>query len=615
MATLVQLEEGLQRAYNAGNMQYARILGAEIVRARQSKVNLIPDTPVNQPVPREPSLLDSVVGAGEAALATTTGAIGGTAGMIAGTAKGLTKQILSGTFGTPAGVRETEAEALRGAQALTYAPRTATGQDYAQNVGEVAAGLIPVAPLGGEMALLAKGGKQAAPVASSTLGAGVDATKGAVRAAAEKIAPADVKRAGAGIGSEGVSMEVLRREKSANLPVPIDLTKGAAGRDAAQLAFEKEAMKGPQGAPLRARIEQNNLQALQNFDSIIDASGALSPDLAATGSGLVKTLSEGYQKAKAKTRAAYAYAENSPEALAPVDPAPIIAHLNSVPSGLKTTALTDHAKQFAIRLGIAQPDEAGKLSPLPTNVKTMEALRKEISQATGFEPVEIRDSAILKKLIDAETEPMAGPLYKRARAEREAQARKYENRAIVARLVNNKRGMDDPQVPVTEVFNRTVLNSSPEEITFLKRVLKTNGKAGNAAWKELEAETIRHIREEATKGMGMDSADNKIVSPAQLHKTVTALDKNGRLDLMLGKQNARVVRDLNDVVRYVNTVPPGTLVNTSGTAGMLMAAIAEAGATGALTGLPVPIMSGLKVAFNGVRDAKTKARIARALGE
>jgi hypothetical protein len=368
---------------------------------------------------------------------------------------------------------------------------------------------------------------------------------------------------------------------------------------------------------------------LQNFDTLIDLSGAESPDLAATGTRLTKTLSEGYKAAKNKTNVAYRNARNSKEAEAPVDTATVVrigegadeisesvvTFLNKQVSGTPSAAVTDSARRIAVKHGIAG-EENGQLVPRTATVGQMEDFRRDVSGLAKFDDKQgMRQETILKKIIDAQTEPVAGPLYKKARAERTAQARKYENRAIVARLINNKRGSDDAMVPVDEVFRKTILNSSPEEITFLKRVLKTNGKAGEAAWRELEGETLKYIRDEATKGMGMDSADKPIVSPAKLHQAVSQLDKNGRLDLMLGKKNAQVVRDLNEVVRYVNTVPPGTLVNTSGTAGMLMAAIAEAGATGALTGLPVPVLSGLKLASKGIKDAKTRARIKKALGE
>ncbi|MNO61448.1 hypothetical protein D3C76_520960 [compost metagenome] len=84
---------------------------------------------------------------------------------------------------------------------------------------------------------------------------------------------------------------------------------------------------------------------------------------------------------------------------------------------------------------------------------------------------------------------------------------------------------------------------------------------------------------------------------------------------MLGKQNASIVRDLNDVLKYVNTVPPGTLINNSGTVGMLMAAMAEAGTLGATAGLPVPVITGLKALSSQIKSAKIKSKIKDALGE
>jgi hypothetical protein len=244
----------------------------------------------------------------------------------------------------------------------------------------------------------------------------------------------------------------------------------------------------------------------------------------------------------------------------------------------------------------------------------MEDFRREISGIAKFDdPTGIRDETILKKLIDLQTEPVAGDLYKKARQLRTQQATKYENRAIVANLIKNRKGMDDPKVAADQVFRKSILNASPDEITFLKRVLMTSGDDGKQAFKELQGATVRHIRDEATKGMGMDSNDRPLVSAAKLHQTVRALDANGRLDLMLGKKNAAIVRDLNDTVRYVSTMPPGTLINSSGTAGTLMAAIAEAGATGALTGLPLPVASGLRQIGKMRQEGRTKAKINDAL--
>jgi hypothetical protein len=388
-------------------------------------------------------------------------------------------------------------------------------------------------------------------------------------------------------------------------------------------------MKNPSlGAPLRARAEENGLQAMQNFDALIDMTGASAPDISATGNKVINALSDGYKAAKNKTNVAYVKAKKSAEANAPVDTnaivsigegdsaidASLISYLNGKVSGVPSSAVPDTARKLLVKMGMADEGPDGVLIGRPATVSKMEDFRKELSGTAKWDDRPgIREETIIKKLVDAQTEPVAGPLYQEARALRRQQSMKYENRAIVARLITNRKGMDDPTVAVDQVFNRSILNGSPEEITFLKRVLNTSGQDGRQAWKELQGSMVKHIQDEATKGMGMDSADRQMISPAKLHQTVSALDKNGRLDIVLGKKSANIIRDLNDVVRYVNTTPPGTLINNSGTAGTIMAAIAETGINGSLMGIPLPVLSGLKLLRQRIENNKIKAKITRAL--
>lgn len=660
----ITLPQQVSEAYASGQMSeqdradLERDIQAGLVRLPPTAASLIPDggpRPTQQgiiPTVREPSLADRILGTGEAALATGTGLTTGALGMIGGTVEGIAKSIMDGTYGTPQGAAQAEQIAAQRAEQMTYAPRTEQGQAQTQAIGELLGQFAPLGPMTGELAQLGAGTRMAVPgsvaaaervavPAAAKTAEAAKAAAGGVKTAAQTVAaapgrameamglrePSAPSPAMQSAGAAATEAATQRATQAESLPVPITLTKGAQSREAGQLAFEKEQIKGPLGEPLRQRAEENNLQALQNFESVIDSTGAAAPDIIPTGNKVVDALSKGYKEAKARTNAAYAKAKNSEEASASVDPSTpvtigegenavsssLIDYLNSQPSGLKTTGLLDHAKQYAVRLGVAEMDDSGKLIGKPTDVRTMEALRKEISQATGYEPVEIRDSTVLKKLIDAQTEPVAGPLYKQARALREQQARKYENRAVVARLITNRRGMEDPKVAIDQVFNKSILGGSPDEITFLKRVLNTSGNDGQQAWRELQGATVSHIRDEATKGMGLDSNNNPIVSPAKLHQTVSQLDKNGRLDIVLGKKNADVVRNLNEVVRYVNTVPPGTLINNSGTAATLLAAIGEAGATGALTGLPVPVLSTLRAVSKAIQNKRISAKINEAL--
>jgi hypothetical protein len=590
----------------------------------------------NAPAPQQPGVMDQIVGAGETALTLGTGAVGGTLGTLAGTLQGLSQQILSGQFGTPEAVRAVEKAAAAGAQALTYQPRTQAGQEQVQAVGQVLANVLPpvlpaiaapgavmqaartAAPtVGAARQIAGAAGQRAATATGQAIARPVQAATTAVRETLGMETPAvatTAPAAGARVsGGAAATPEAMRRTTTAeSLPVPVQLTKGAATRDAQQLAFEKEQIKSDLGGPLRQRAEENNLQALQNFDALAEMTDAQLMDLSSTGGAVVKSLTEGLTAAKNKTRAAYKAAEKAGELENNVTLNSVVDYINeNIPEG-DLAPILKAAQQKAIAIGAAVPDADGRLVAQPITLRQAESLRQTFQRA-GFEGADQFHGGSLKRAFDVETEGMGGDLYKKARQTRIDQARKFENRAIVARLIKNRKGMEDPQVAADQVFRKSILNSSPEEITFLKRVLLTSGKDGQQAFKELQGATVRHLRDEATKGMGMDSQDRPLISPAKLHQSVQALDANGRLDVILGKKNAQTVRDLDDVVRYVTTVPPGTLVNSSGTAGTLMAAIAEAGATGALTGLPLPVASGLRQIIKMRQEGRTKAKINEAL--
>jgi hypothetical protein len=620
------------------------------------------------PTPQQPSIGQQIVGAGETALTLGTGAIGGTLGTLAGTLSGLSQQILSGEFGTPQAMRAVEQAASKGAQALTYQPRTEAGQEMVQATGQFLGEVLPpvlpmiaapgalmqatrtAAPSVGAAGQITKAaGQRAATATGQAITKPIQAATTAVRETlgmeATPVAPAvGAQVSGASMGTamapsvgarvsggSAATPETLQRVTTAErLRVPVNLTKGAAQREAGQLEFEKEQIKGEFGAPLRNRAEENNLQILQNFDAAIDSTGAQAAFAgpSATGSSVVNSLSSGYQAAKNKTNVAYATAKKSPEAQAAVDTNSVvtigrgdqeitnslIGYINGKITGLPSSVVPDTARKLLTKLDLADVDDSGNLISKPATVGKLEEFRKELSGTAKFDDaVGLREETILKKLVDAQTDPFSGPLYKQAKALRTEQARKFENRAIVARLIKNRKGMQDPQVAVDQVFQRSILSGSPEEITFLKRVLLTSGKDGQQAFKELQAATFQHIRDQATSGVGTDSSGRALVSPAKLNQIVSQLDKNGRLDVIFGKQEAQRMRDLNEVVKYVTTVPPGTLINSSGTAGTLMAAMAEAGITGAVTGLPLPLMAGVKQIVKMRKEGRTKAKINEAL--
>jgi len=593
------------------------------------------------PTPQaDPSLVERIIGAGEAGLSTATSLTGGALGMAGGTVKGLAGAVMDGTYGTPQGAQQVEQAASDGASALTYQPRTPQGQAQTEAVGSALASAIPVMPLTGELQLLGRAGANAAPAAIGAARSAGNAVATGAREAGQAIGAkaqslrqsvtgAEPRTAGGNMSAAATDMTTLRDVQAASLPVPVELTRGAASRDAAQLGFEKEQMKSAEmGGPLRDRAEQNSHQIMQNFDAFVDQTGAVAPDIHAASKSVVNAIAQQAARDKTEIRTAYAKAEKAGEMATPVSLGKLVDYLNESAPDAATAPLLTTARAQAVKLGIAE-DVGGRLvatrgpgaggssimNNQPVNavtLKTAETFRQAINRNTDFEPTNIRQATIIKKLIDEATEGQGGDIYRQARVLRTNYARKYENRAAVADLITNRKGMDDPKVAIDKVFDRSVMQGSADELRFLRRVLQTSGEDGRQAWKELQGATINHIREAST-ALAKDSLDRDMVSTAKLNAVIKRLDKDGKLEIMFGKKGAETMRTLNEVVAYVNTVPPGTLINSSGTAGTLMAAMAEMGVSGTLIGLPLPVMTGLRQIARSIKDVKLKNRINAAL--
>lgn len=586
---------------------------------------------------KEPTFGERLAGAGEAALALGTGMTGGALGTFTGTVGQMAQEALTGEFGTREAANRIEQAGQQAASNLTYAPRTEAGQEYTQAAGNVLQQLIPIGMLPGQMAGLAQGVRVAQPAAAAAARAAAvpvqqagAAVAGGARRAAGAVAAAPGRAmealgvresnpaaASGGMRSGGAAAtpaELARYEQARSLPVPMNekLTAGEVTRNPEILAFEKEQIRGPEGQPLRTRAEEKNLAVMQNVDALFEMTDAQAASSVEAGGAVQKALMDGYQAAKNRTRAAYKAAEKAGEMEAYVTLEPVVDYINANIAESDLAPILNAAKKKALATGAATLDADGNLVATPITLQKAEGLRQTFQRA-GYEGADMFHGRQLRDVYDAATEGLGGNMYALARKTRREQAMKFENRAVVSRLVSNVKGMDDPRVYADQVFQKSILGAAPQEITFLKRVLQTSGDDGKQAWKELQGSLIRHIEQQATKGNGMDSQGRPLVSSNQLHKAVQDMDSNGRLDIVLGKKNAATVRDLNEVVRYITTAPPGTQINNSGTSMALMMAIGEAGSAGALTGLPIPAVSIIKALGAQIKSAKLRTKINKTL--
>ena len=598
----------------------------------------------------EPTLADQALGALEAGATTLTGATGGALGMTGGLVGGVAKSILDGTFGTKEAADLTERYMAEGANALTYQPRTATGQQYAENVGQVMQQVLPVAAIAPALSVpgAAAAGRAAAadaaravpPAAAQVARTAATATRNAADSALQRL-PESIRPVAreaqptpgtlGSAGSAGTDMAAQRRALAESMGFEGDsaLTRGQATRDPAQLKFEVETAKLPEeGATLRQRRVAQNERILQNFDQWIDDTGAQAPTLRATGAAVDEALVAQSRRDKTEVNVAYGRARRSPEAAAAVDQSRLVQlgeaenaisstpvdYINSQPTGLPSTGLVDAARQYAVRLGIADMQDGQLVPRQGATIRQMEDWRQAINKATGYELTDIRQSTILKGLIDGQTEPVAGPLYRQARALRTRYAQNYENRATIAKLLNEKRGTTDRQVALEDVFDHSIMKGSLDDVRNVRRVLQRSGDQGKQAWRELQGATLRRIRDDATKGIAKDSRGNAPLNPRQLRDAIAGLDADGKLDFIFGKQGAQRLRDISDLAQEAFTVPAEAAINHSNTALTLLAAFGDiAGA--ATTGIPAPMATAARLTLKQIKDRKLRARIADALND
>jgi hypothetical protein len=587
----------------------------------------------NAPAPQQPGVMDQLIGAGETALALGTGAIGGTVGTIAGAGAGLAQQILSGEFGTPQAMRAVEQSASKGAQALTFQPRTQAGQEQTQAVGQFLSQALPpvlpviaapgavmqsartMAPSVGAVGQIAVGqGQRAASAAGQAIARPVQAATTAVRSGlGMEDATIPPVSAGRSAGSAATPLE-LQRFTEAEM-AGLKLSEGEVKRSPELLAFEKEKAKTPEyQAPFLERQQENNRAALGKLNQVLDDTGAEAGDYANTGIKVVDKLMTGWNLEKAKTRSLYDKFRQSEEAATNVDATPVMDFLNSQARGVSgVTGVPDTARQNAVNLGIAQVDDSGRLIANPNvTLGQLEDFRQSVSAISAANPNDKRLASVLKRQIDDIGDPIGGEMTKSMRAQRQRQAQKYENRAIVSRLLLEKKGMSDAQTPVEDVFNKTILSARPSEIVHIKRVLSTiPDNEGQQAWKELQGATVRHLLDKSESGIGSDNLP--VISGAKLNSALKSFDQNGKLDLVMGKEAAEQIRNLNQVLQYIQSTPPMTSINNSGTARTVAALIAESAMQGAAFGIPLPIVQGAKMLRDNVKDKKIKARITKAL--
>lgn len=460
------------------------------------------------------------------------------------------------------------------AQRFTYEPTSPVSQGAIESLGEALnVAKIPayVPTIGTAARATTQASRATTPMVRGNLPS-FDQASQTVKTAPTRIAELLREReapAMSGVGAAEVPEVMQRIQLGRNLRVPMQFSKGEVTRELGQQAFEAETPKNfPDiGKPLLEGKAQRNDTILKNFDAYVDATGKETYGLRETGKVVDRALVNQVNRVKEKINEAYTLARESGETQEPIPYAPLKAYIEQQTPTVrsKLAPILDAVDE---QIKVNDPQGTGAIS-----INQLEDIYQFINK--NFDPTDAVSSGHvrqMKNLINTVTEGKGGENYQAARALRTKYGREFENIGAIDKLLRTKKGTEDRAVAFEDVFKHSVLDGSLDDVQAIGRTLKKAGPEGEQAWRELQGQTIEHIKDQVTRNIDTDMFGNPVVSPAKYKSIVRELDQDGKLDYLFGKKGAQEIRDLLEATILVNAPVKGA-VNQSNTASAFIRAM------------------------------------------
>ena len=504
----------------------------------------------------EVSLRDRIMGVIETPLALGATLAGGAIAPIVGIAGTLA----SGKYGTQEGIQAGQ-EAMK---AVQYQPRTQTAREALGAVGEFlqpVTGALPptLGATGATLNALAPAVATQANVLARPIARQVAAP---VQNALANVMTREQQPGMVGMGAASTAEDLMRQERLNRLNIPA--TAGERTKNLAQQQFEAEVGRGvvtgiSEEAKTKLAEQMGGFKAnqqkaiVQNFERMTNEVGAEVADptqMRAVGKIVDKTLNDEYTKKYNVYKGLYKTADDAGETLQQVPYQSLLDYINTkTPTQRKT--LDPILDSVAESLKMNDPQGIGTIS-----VRALEDIYQQIGT--------VKDSANakpMKKLITQIGEGAGGELYQAARQARAQLAKEFEDVYRVDKLLGTKAGYADRQVALDDVFKYVVLDGSLEEMRTVTKLLKKGGPEGQQAYKELQGQTIQHMKDMLTK------SDQP--SFRNLNTLINQLDAEDKLVYMFGKAGRNEIMDLRDAIKDVLVKQPGA-VNYSNTSGAVL---------------------------------------------
>jgi hypothetical protein len=360
-------------------------------------------------------------------------------------------------------------------------------------------------------------------------------------------------------GFDGLDTAALNRQlQLQSLPKPVPATRGVITRDPVQLRNEGNVAATRAGAPIREVHLDANQALLDNLD-ILKGRVANKTRPAETPEQVGLSVQDQALRAKLElkrqeVRDRYKAAEDAGELQAPVSPARLIQTIRNAPDKTHMKWVESWLKDMEV---VKQTDSGTVTSKL--TLKQFEDLRQAAVARAMDGGTEGYYAGKVIDAIDRTTESAGGKLYAEARKARREQALEFEETGAIARLVENK-SRTDRATALEDTWRKTVKGGSVQDLRNVKRSLLTGGDrqtraAGKRAWRDVKAQTIQYIKDEATKSVATNERGQANVTPASMKRAIDSIGQE-KLDEIFGAGTARRLNNILEATRTVKTEPP-----------------------------------------------------------
>lgn len=354
---------------------------------------------------------------------------------------------------------------------------------------------------------------------------------------------------------------VARQSQLESLPVPVPATRGQLAGDRVAIRNEGNVSATRAGQPIADIHVAANQALLDNLDALrgkvsgtgATAAKATTPEEAGAA---VQGAARGKEaSAKAEVKALYDKARaTEPDAAASLQPVtellvgnPEIQYLGWVQNWLNKAA---KARAGADGEPVALTD---------ATLAELHDLRSQASAIARTGGKEGYYAGQVVKALDSSMEavPEGAAAWRAANAAHRRMKQEFSDQAVVSDLVTNASSTDRTTALSNTV--RAVTSGAPEQIRQIKRTLLTGGDeasrtAGKQAWREVRAQVLQQIKDDATRGVGVVEGGAPNLTPSALN---SALKRFGpqKLDEIFGPGTAKQLNQILEATKIVKTIP------------------------------------------------------------